>query len=98
MNRTHTTPIAHMLLSMPHDTFADDATMQAVRATLAESPASQTACIDVSTQDGIVTLDGTVSDSRWLARFKNQVTSALPGIIVADRLDWVIQDCSIGLA
>jgi hypothetical protein len=46
----------------------------------------------------LVTLDGTVSDSPWLDRFKSRVTSAMPGITVDDRLEWVLPDCGVGRA
>ena len=92
-------PIAAPFAALPAaETGTDQAVEAAVHSLLAESPVSKTAYISVAAQGGIVTLDGTVSDGAWLARFKNRLTAALPSVTIDDRLEWVVPDCGVGIA
>ena len=81
-----------------HNELRDSATATSVRAILAASPLSDHAYVTVDVCDGLLTLSGTVSDGLLLARFKNQVTAAVPSLVIEDKLDWVVPDCGIGVA
>ena len=75
-----------------------DATIeQDLRAILAEPAFAQTA-VTISVHGGIVTLDGVVSDGLSFARLKNRITSAAPSLSMADRVDWVVPECGVGVA
>ena len=78
--------------------YVDAAVEQTVRSMLASMPGGEGAYIDVAASNGVVRLDGTVSDGPSLARFKSQVASAMPGVTIDDRTEWVLRDCAIGRA
>ncbi len=91
-------PVEQVVGHGPRDSDGDCAIERTVRSMLADAPLDRTAAIDVTVCGGVVTLGGTVSDGMWLARFKNQLTGALPSVVIDDRLDWVVPDCGAGAA